>query len=119
MENKKYLCPNCGSEMTETYEKPALNLCCPHCGCKIATTRWEKIDLDDKEYSILIKPIENPKIEQIKFLSKVTGKNFIFCKALFQSGGKVFAGSAVDVLQKRKDFDQNSIQYSIDPLFKY
>ena len=49
MEENKYICPQCGEEMMETYDKPALNLVCPKCGCQIATSRWEEIDLDDKD----------------------------------------------------------------------
>ena len=66
MEEKiKHYCPECGTEMNEIYEKPALNLICPKCRYKLATTRWEDIDLDTTSYKIIVKSTVNPLISQI------------------------------------------------------
>ena len=75
MEENKYICPKCGNEMIAVYEKPALNLTCPKCGCKIATTKWEDIDLDGTDYEVVLKPSINHSMEQIKFISNLTGLN--------------------------------------------
>jgi len=119
MEENKYLCPDCGTEMNIVYEKPALNLTCPKCGCKIATSKWDEIDLDDTKYNIVINTVQNPSIEQIKIISKITGNNFIKSKSLLQNGGLVFEGFAIDVLEKEKELNQQNISYSIKPFFKY
>lgn len=119
MENKKEFCPNCGSQMIVEYEKPALNFSCPKCGLKIATTRWEEIDLDQKTYLISVVPGENPSFEQIKFISKITGKNYIECKGILTNGGEIYKGFAIDVLKRKKELAINKISFSIDPFFKY
>jgi len=119
MKENKYLCPECGTEMNAVFDKPALNLTCPKCGCKIATTKWEDIDLDDTKYKILLDVIENPNIEQIKFISKLTGLNFIASKDFLQKGGLIFEGFAIDVLEKKNELNKQKISYSIEPHFKY
>jgi len=119
MEENKYICPECGAEMDVVYDKPALNLTCPNCSCKMATTKWEEIDLDDTKYKMFLIKIENPSIDQIKFISKFTGLNFITSKDLLNNGGLVFEGSAIEVLEKKKNLTQENIIFSIDPLFKY
>lgn len=119
MEGNKYLCPECGNEMYETYEKPALNLTCPKCGCKIATTRWEKIDLDSTEYEILVMPESNPSMEHIKIVSKLIGKNFIITKDYMINGSTIFKGKAIDVKKYKDIFDANEILYKIYPDFPY
>ena len=119
MEENKYICPECGSEMDTIYEKPAFNLSCPKCGCKIATTRWDEIDLDDTKYQIQLDTIDNPTIDQIKYISKFTGANFIACKKMFEKGSLIFEGSAVDILEKKKELELNNILFSIKPYFKY
>ena len=105
MEENKYICPECGSEMNALYEKPALNLTCPKCGCKIATTKWDEIDLDDTKYQIQLETISNPTIDQIKFISKFTGANFIASKSMLEKGSLIYEGSAVDTLKKKKELD--------------
>ncbi|MCQ2741851.1 MAG: hypothetical protein MJ239_00925 [Bacilli bacterium] len=119
MESNKYICPDCGAEMLQEYEKPALNLSCPKCGCKIATTKWEEIDLDDTVYSICIEPFENPTMEQIKVISKSTGMNFAASKTFLKSGGILFRGSATEILEKKKTLEANSCLFHIAPTFKY
>ena len=88
MEENKYICPQCGEEMMETYDKPALNLVCPKCGCQIATSRWEEIDLDDNDYEIVLKAVSNPNIEIVKNVSKLTGLNFLNSKTIVEKGGR-------------------------------
>ena len=118
-ERSKNYCLDCGTEMTEIYEKPALNLTCPKCGCKIATTRWEKIDLDETNYAISVNPIENPSIQQIKVVSKILGENFITSKKVLEKGGTVFEGKAVDVKSIVKTLKDIHIKYVIIHEFPY
>ena len=54
---------------------------CPKCGCKIATTKWEDIDLDDTDYEIVLKLSANPSMNQVKFLSNITGQNSLLQKS--------------------------------------
>lgn len=119
MEENKYTCPECGSEMDVVYDKPALNLTCPMCGCKMATTKWDEIDLDDTKYQIQLKTISNPTIDQIKFISKFTGVNFIASKSMLEKGSLIYEGSAVDILEKKKELESNNISFFIHPFFKY
>lgn len=119
MEENKYTCPECGSEMTAVYEKPALNLTCPKCGCKIATTRWEDIDLDDATYRIFLKSNRSPSTESIKIISKITGLNFINSKKLLENGGLLFEEKAVDIKRQKTNLDLNNIKYTIEPMFPY
>ena len=119
MEENKYICPECGSEMNAFYDKPALNLTCPKCGCKITTTKWDEIYLDDKKYKIKLTPINKPTIEQIKTISKLSGANFIESKSMLINGSLVFEGFAIEVLEKKKDLECYDIPFSINPLFKY
>ena len=97
MKENKYICPKCGAEMIAVYEKPALNLTCPKCGCKIATTKWEDIDLDDTDYEIVLKLSANPSMNQVKFLSNILrilqafDVNSFFCFKLIISNSFSFA----------------------------
>ena len=119
MEKNKFLCPECGAEMYETYDKPALNFTCPKCGCKIATTRWEKIDIDDTEYEIHLLPEAMPSISHIKIISKIAAKNFIASKEALINGEVIFKGKAVEIRQYRSMLDKNEIKYKIIPDFSY
>ena len=119
MEENKYICPKCGAEMTAVYEKPALNLTCPKCGCKIATTKWEDIDLDDTDYEIVLIWSANPSMNQIKLLSNLTGQNFIASKKLLKKGGLLLKAKAVEVKKKMAELDKNNIEYYISPDFPY
>ena len=119
MENNKYICPKCGGEMNAIYVKPALNLTCPKCGCKVATTKWEDIDLDFTEYEIILKPTLSPSIEQIKLVSEYTGLNFINSKALLVNGGQLLKDRAVKIKEKRVALDDNCVDCVILPKFPY
>ena len=115
MEERKYKCPECGTIMNETYEKPSLILSCPKCGCKIATTRWEEIDLDDKEYEIVLVANNNPTLDQIKVISSITGVNFIKSKEIITRGKPIFKGSPVQVKDIIKTLKEKLLDYSISP----
>ncbi|MCQ3035124.1 MAG: TFIIB-type zinc ribbon-containing protein [Bacilli bacterium] len=119
MEENKYICPDCGSEMIAVYDKPALNLNCPKCGCMIATTKWEEIDLDDTIYQISIMPNCKNDISTIKLLSKITGENFIKSRDLANNGGLLSSGTAIQVLELRKTLIKAGIDFKILPEFKY
>ena len=119
MEENKYLCPECGTQMYETYDKPALNLTCPKCGCKIATTRWEKIDLDPTDYEISIIQESNPSVNHIKIVFKLICKNLIQAKEVLISGCIIFKGKANDVKKYKNILDDNKITYRINPIFPY
>ena len=119
MENNKYICPECGTIMNETYDKPALNLVCPKCGNKIATTRWEPIDLDSTEYEIIISKGNTESMDNIKLVSKLTGENYIKSKELLLNGFVCFKGKAIDVIVMKKKLDDYHIQYIINPNFPY
>ena len=119
MEENKYICPKCGSHMTAVYEKPALNLTCPKCRCKIATTKWEDIDLDNTTYKIFLRPNCNPSTESIKFISRITGLNFINSKKLFENGGLLFEEKAVEIKKQKINLDSINIKYTIEPMFPY
>lgn len=119
MEENKCICPECDSEMMAVYEKPALNLTCPKCGCKIATTKWEDIDLDDATYRIFLKPNRSPNTESIKIISKITGLNFIDSKQLLENGGLLFEEKAVEIKRQKTNLDLNNIKYTIEPTFPY
>lgn len=119
MEENKYICPKCGAEMNAMYEKPALNLTCPKCGCKIATTKWEDIDLDDNDYEIILKRIANPSLEQIKFVSSFTGQNFINSKKILLEGGQLLKAKAVEIKAKVDSLDRANVDYYIQPKFPY
>lgn len=119
MKKNEYICPNCGTTMNGVYEKPALNLICPKCGAKIATTVWDEIDLDDKEYTLTISPCNNPSIEQIKSISKITGLNYIEGKEKLANGKITFKGSATKILKIQNQLNENSIRYKIEPKFNY
>ena len=105
--------------MLEEYEKPALNLICPQCGCKIATTRWEAIDIDPIDYEIIIAKHHNPTMDQIKVISKQTGENFINSKKMLLDGGSYFKGNANAIKEKKYFLDISNIQYSISPNYPY
>ena len=119
MEENKYICPKCGNEMIAVYEKPALNLTCPKCGCKIATTKWEDIDLDGTDYEVVLKPSINHSMEQIKFISNLTGLNFIASKKLLENGGVLLKARAVELKEKMNSLVANGIDFSVTPDFPY
>ncbi len=119
MEKNKYYCPECGAEMYEKYDKPALNLTCPKCGCKVATTRWEAIDLDSNEYEVIIMPITDPSIDILKTVSKIIGKNFILTKNELIEGCTVFIGRAVEAKKVITLLNEKDIKYRVLPDFPY
>ena len=119
MEERKYNCPECGTIMNETYDKPSLILSCPKCGCKIATTHWEEIDLDDKEYEIVLVANSNPTLDQIKVVSSITGVNFIKSKEIIAGGKTIFKGSPIQVKEIIKTLKEKLLDYSISPEFPY
>lgn len=110
-------CPNCGSQMIAVYDKPTLNLTCPKCGCKIATTKWDEIDLDDTIYKIIIKPITNPKISQIKCISGITGYNFIKSKDVLLKGGLIKNCKALEVKSSVKKMEKENLNVEVNPKF--
>ena len=119
MEDNKYICPRCGAIMTATYEKPALNLSCPKCDCKIATTKWEEIDLDDTNYEIVLKATKNPDIDVIRVISKITGLNYIKAKLLATNGGTLLKAKAIDIKTYQEALEEADIQFEINPSFPY
>lgn len=118
-EKNNYYCPDCGTKMIEVYEKPALNLTCPKCGCKMATTKWEEIDLDETQYEIISVSNNNPSVDKIKVISRVTGKNFVLAKSTLEKELLIFNGKARDVKVIAKILDDASITYEIKPDFNY
>ena len=119
MEENKYICPNCGTEMIAEYQKPALNLVCPKCGCKIATSKWDNIDLDDDDYEIVLESLATPTNKQLKIISEMTGMNFISSKNLLVSGGILLKAKASETKSKLKILDDAEIAYRITPDFPY
>ncbi len=116
---EKYICPECGAEMKETYNKPSLLLDCPKCGCKIATTKWDPIDLDQTIYELFVEKIESPTLDNLRFISSMTGDNYIKTKQDLIEGNISFKYCAVDMKEKMKEFDNNNIKYHIAPEFHY
>ena len=119
MENNKRKCPQCGTEMVETYEKPALNFTCPKCGFQIASSRWDDIDLDDTCYEINLLPIKSPTIEEIKFISNQTGINYLKCKELLIEGGVLFTGTANETKARKEILESKHFKIKIVPDFSY
>lgn len=119
MEKNKYLCPQCGSEMISEYQNPALNLICPKCGCKIATTRWERIDLDGQDYEIFLEKNEKPSIEAIRLISHLAGINYGQAKKLFEMGGSLLKSNALEIRKERDFLSRNHINFLIKPEFPY
>ena len=73
-------CPECGKEVSDKAKT------CPNCGCQLATTKWETIDLDETIYEIETLSIKNPSLDQIKVFAKLTGNNFVVSKDLIKKG---------------------------------
>lgn len=119
MEENKYKCPHCGTEMIAAYQKPALNLVCPKCGCKIATSKWDDIDLDDNDYEIVLESLSTPTAKQLKIISELTGLNFISSKNLLSSGGILLKAKPSEIKLKLKFLDEAEIAYRITPDFPY
>ncbi len=119
MEKNNYICPECGSKMNENYEKPALNLTCPKCGCKIATTRWDDIDLDETIYRIILKPTNEININKVKLISKLTVLNYIQSKEKLISGGILISCKAIEVTPIINELNMVNLKYIIDPEFPW
>ena len=119
MEKRDYNCPECGTVMNETYEKPQLILTCPKCGCKIATTRWDEIDLDDNEYEITLVANDNPSIEQIKAVSKIAATNYKSSKEIIVNGKSIFRGNPIQVKDISQILKEKMLDYKISPDFPY
>lgn len=118
-EKNKYYCPDCGTEMRQLYQKPALNLTCPNCGCKVATTKWEDIDLDETIYELGIPKQNNITIDAIKIVSKMTGKNFIETKCNLENGSIIIKGNAKEISNIKNILFNAGIEFEITPNFKY
>ncbi len=62
----------------------------------VAHGSWEEIDLDDTIYQIFVSPVKDININQIKFISELTGLNFLVSKQFLSTGGNLFEGHAVE-----------------------
>ncbi len=116
---EKYICPECGAEMIKTYNKPELLFKCTKCWYGVATTMWEPIDLDQTNYELFVEKIESPTLDNLRFISSMTGDNYIKTKQDLIEGNISFKYCAVDMKEKMKEFDNNNIKYHITPEFPY
>jgi len=117
MENK--ICPHCGKEMVPMVDGSALNYDCKYCGYSEATTLAEGIEWDATTYQLNVLAINNPTIDQIKVLSKLTGKNFLDSKNSAKKGDIVLKGMAVEIKRIKDILSSNNIHFCISPEFPY
>ncbi len=119
MKQNKFICPECGGEMLEFYNKPALNLVCSKCGYRLATTKWDGIDLDNNNYNVYLTASKDISIEQIKIVSKISGNNFVLSKKIMENGGALISGNAKQIKQIKDFLEKSKIKFYITPNFKY
>ena len=117
MENK--LCPHCGKEMIVTRDGSALNYECKYCGYGEATTIADGIEWDATDYHMSIIAIESPNMDQVKIISKLTGKNFVESKRSLIKGDIVFKGLALEIKDIKESLENNNVQFAISPKYPY
>ncbi len=92
---------------------------CSKCNYEITTTNLNSIDFDGTIYELFIKSENNPTIDNIKFISKTMGVNFIEAKKILIQEGMYFKGYANEIIPKRDLLELNKIRYKIIPNLHY
>lgn len=117
MESKK--CPNCGKELKIIKEGSSLIYECDSCDYSEATTIAEGIGWDSNKFEVKLIPNHNCELNQIKLLSKITGKNFIQSKYLLTNGGTILKDRPSVLVDYLTDFKKAKITFVIEPEFPY
>lgn len=113
------LCPKCNSKLIITDVGRDHIVRCSKCDYAITTTNSSAMDFDGTIYELFIEPKNKPTLDNIKFISKTIGVNFIEAKKILLQGGFYFKGYAIEILSKRKLLNSKSIDYQIIPKFPY
>ncbi len=107
------LCPKFNSKLIIENVVRDYIIRCSKCNYEITTTNLNLIDFDGTIYEVFIKSENNQIIDNIKFISKTMGVNFIEAKKILIQGGMYFKGYAIEILQKRDLLELNKIKYKI------
>ena len=117
----KFKCNICQNEMIDKSKGPYINYICPICGNAIATYDYEKDDpikFDEQKYDIVISG-ESVSIEDLKIISKMSGLNFLQCKAIINEHSVIITGKAIDIIEKLRVLKKSDIEFSVNPTFPY
>lgn len=118
MNEEKFLCEQCGSELHEFDELCTVGMECPNCGWCMVTT--SPIISDRHTYNIFINSNILPSINNIKLISEIANCNYITAKKLIESAPvQIFCGSAINVKSAKKKLENANITYRIKPEFPY
>lgn len=113
-------CPVCNHELIPMKEGSSIGVRCSNCEYSVVTSYIDPIYEDENTYTLMLEADNVCDKTCMKIISRITGENFIQAKKLISSAPVVIAeGKAMDILTIKKELDENSIKYSISPIFPY
>lgn len=113
-------CPMCNHDLTTFTEGSTIGVRCTHCDYSLVTTYTEPIYEDKNIYVIILAPGNTVVKQNIKAISKIINKNFIYAKQCLENSPiEIAKGTALEIIELKKSLDSYGIKYSITPAFPY
>ena len=117
MSNTK--CEKCGCEMNVIKEGLSIGMTCPNCGWGWAAANTEHILLDEQLYTIKINGNLVPANNEMRFVAKHTGCNYIEARKRLQQSDFEISCKAVDIQKLARELKEAGISFVITPDFPY
>lgn len=116
--SEKSICEKCGSEMESFIKNTTCGTTCKNCGWGWVTTYQEPIKLDNTDYTLCVKPIENPSVNNLRCVAQILACNFLEAKSKLQTK-IIFTEKATAILDIALKLKSNDIEFTITPEFPY
>lgn len=93
---------------------------CPACGWNIITTYVDEINVDETEYSLYIRNVQEIDKEKIKFIAKTANVNFVIAKQMLQETEVcILKAKAPDIKVIIAKLQELNIDFNVSPMFKF
>lgn len=118
-----YICEKCGTPIVKRLPDDTIGtygIICPNCGWGAITTYMDPICMDQTQYSILLLKGNDPSIEIIRAVNKVSHRNLVKSRQLIESAPQViYEGEALEVHGMKEILDAEAVLYRIEPDYPY
>ena len=111
-------CEKCGCDMRIEKEHRSFNYFCPNCGEQFSMIYTPEIEMDEKVYELTISNNE-VNTESIKELSRIIHTSYLESRKILMDGSYTIKGSAVEILDLKNKLDKGTLNFNINPDFKY
>ena len=116
--NEKIICEQCGNEMEYFVDGSTCGTKCKNCGWGCVTTYQEPIKLDNTDYTLCVKSIENPSVNNLRCIAQILACNFLEAKSKLQNK-IIFTEKATAILDIALKLKSNDVEFTIMPEFPY